>query len=651
MAATNCVWGDIEPLLPLVERPSRYIGGEWVAGACEGERCAGVERETDEGAVCTVDREARGQDGFSFCMIYPDTYELGQPNQALRILVNVVNAAGGMHAERAFLPAVDMIGLMRERGIPLFSLESFRPVRDFDVVGITMPHELAATNVLEVLDLAGIPLRAQDRAQEDPIVVGGGPCALNPEPYAPFFDAITIGEGEEATPELLRCIREARRRGASRDEILLAMAKVPGTYVPSLYDPVPEDEAQKEGRWVKPSAEGVPEVVFKRVFEGFAESDAWEPMTVPYMEIVHDRLNVEILRGCARGCRFCQAGMMYRPVRERSADDIVSAVRRGIEQTGYEEVSLTSLSSTDHSQIREILTRLNAEFADSGVRVSIPSQRLDSFGVDMATLVAGRKKGGLTFAPEAGTQRLRDVINKNVTKDDLMAAAHDAMEAGWRRMKLYFMIGLPTETDEDLVGIAEMANEAYEEMKASTPADQRGSLRLGISVNVFVPKSQTPFQWDGQISPDEAARRVAVIRQNLRYRAITLSYHAPKTSLVEAVMSRGGREVADVVEAAWRNGARFDAWTELFDEQAWAAAFNETGVDAQAIAETSYDSSHAMPWAHISCGADEGFLARERELAYQGVTTEDCTFGDCSLCGVCPSLRVANVLQDVRGVR
>lgn len=651
MAATDRVWGDIEPLLPLVERPSRYIGGEWVAGTCDDGRCDVSEVDGCEGVAGAADRAADAQDAFSFCMIYPDTYELGQPNQALRILVNAVNAQDGMHAERAFLPAVDMIELMREKDVPLFSLESFRPVGGFDAVGITMPHELAATNVLEVLDLAGIPLRSRDRAQEDPIVIGGGPCALNPEPYAPFFDAITIGEGEEATPELLRCIRDARQRGCSRDEILLAMAKVPGTYVPSLYESVPEGEVQTEGRWVRPCCDGVPDVVHKRVFEGFADSDAWEPMTVPYMEIVHDRLNVEILRGCARGCRFCQAGMMYRPVRERSADNVVAAVRRGIEQTGYEEVSLTSLSSTDHSQIREILTRLNAEFADSGVRVSIPSQRLDSFGVDMASLVAGRKKGGLTFAPEAGTQRLRDVINKNVTKDDLMTAARDAMEAGWRRMKLYFMIGLPTETDDDLVGIAEMANEAYETMKASTPADQRGSLRLGISVNVFVPKSQTPFQWDGQISPDEAARRVSVIRQNLKYRAITLSYHAPKTSLVEAVMSRGGREVADAVEAAWRNGARFDAWTELFDERAWVQAFEETGVDAGAIAETSYDSSHAMPWAHISCGADDGFLAHERELAYQGVTTEDCTFGDCTLCGVCPSLHVKNVLQDVRGVR
>lgn len=633
MADKKSVWGDIEPLLPLVERPSRYIGGEWVAGA----------RSNEEAPVGGFD------DVLSFCMVYPDTYELGQPNQALRILVNVANAQDGLHAERAFLPAVDMIELMRKRGIPLFSLESFRPLRDFDVVGITMPHELAATNVLEVLDLAGIPLHAADRTEGDPIVVGGGPCALNPEPYAPFFDAITIGEGEEATPELLQKVRELKAAGASRAEVLSGLARIPGIYVPSLYDVVSEQEAQCSGSWVRPKEEGVPARVTRRIFEGFADSDAWEPMVVPYMEIVHDRLNVEILRGCARGCRFCQAGMMYRPVRERSADNVVAAVRRGIEETGYEEVSLTSLSSTDHSQIREILTRLNAEYADSGVRVSIPSQRLDSFGVDMATLVAGRKKGGLTFAPEAGTQRLRDVINKNVSEDDLLAAAHDAMEAGWRRMKLYFMIGLPTETDDDLVGIARMANATYEAMKAATPADQRGSLRLGISVNVFVPKSQTPFQWDGQIPAEEAARRVGVIRENLKYRAITLSYHAPKTSLVEAVMSRGGREVAAIVEDAWRRGARFDAWTELFDEEAWRQAFDASPADVAAIAEATYESDRVMPWAHISCGTDARFLADERARALEGRTTVDCTFDACTSCGVCPCLGVANELQGERG--
>ncbi len=625
MVRTN-LWERIAALVRTVERPARYIDGEW-----------GARRETP------------GEGDVSFCMVYPDTYELGQPNQALRILVNAVNAQPGMYAERAFLPAVDMIDVMREEGVPAFSLESCAPVREFDVVGITLPHELAATNVLEMLDLAGIAVRAADRAEDDPIVVAGGPCAYNPEPYAPFFDAIMIGEGEEAVPELVARVGELRRAGASREAILRELACMSGVYVPSLYEVVGEDAAQRSGSWLVPVCDEAPRVIEKRVFEGFAASDAWEPMIVPYMEIVHDRLNVEILRGCARGCRFCQAGMMYRPVRERSVDNIVAAVRRGIEETGYEEVSLTSLSSTDHSQIREILERLNAEWGGLGVRISIPSQRLDSFGVDMASLVAGRKKGGLTFAPEAGTQRLRDVINKNVTDDDLISATRAACAEGWRRMKLYFMIGLPTERDEDLLGIAEAANRTYEAMKEATPAEQRGSLRLGISVNVFVPKSQTPFQWDGQISSEEAARRVGVIRGALRYRAITLSYHEPKTSLVEAVMSRGGREVAALVEEAWRRGARFDAWTELFSEEAWRGAADELGIDVAAIAQSTYDSERVMPWAHISCGVDAAFLAAERERALAGQTTADCTFDACSACGVCPSLGVSNEVCSVRG--
>ena len=453
------LWPSIEPLLLEIERPSRYIGSEW-------------------GSL------RKKQAYADLVMIYPDTYELGQANQAMRILVNAVNATEGLAAERAYLPAVDMIDAMRERGIPMFSLESCAPVSEFDVVGITLPHELAATNVLEILDLSGIALHAIDRAEDDPIVIAGGPCVFNPEPYAPFFDAMLIGEGEEHVPEVLETVARLKGEGASRDEILFKLSQIEGTYVPSLYEVVGEQVAQDVGSWVRPRDLGrsdggrAPERIAKRIFKGFAQSDAWEPMIVPFAEAVHDRLNVEVLRGCARGCRFCQAGMMYRPVRERSAANIVSAVKRGIEQTGYEEVSLTSLSSTDHSQIETILTDLNREFCGKGVRISIPSQRLDSFGVHMAELVAGAKKGGLTFAPEAGTQRLRNVINKNVSEEDLFSSIDAACKAGWRRVKLYFMIGLPTETDDDIKGIASLAQRAYDRMKAATPEEQRGSLRI-----------------------------------------------------------------------------------------------------------------------------------------------------------------------------
>ena len=619
------LWPRLEPLLARVERPARYLDHEW----------GSVRKE--------------GAD-FSYCMVYPDTYELGQPNQAVRILVNAVNATEHLAAERAFLPAVDLIDIMREEGIPMFSLESCAPLSEFDAIGITLPHELAATNVLEVLDLSGIALRAIDRGEGDPIVFGGGPCALNPEPYAPFFDAVLVGEGEEALPEALLEVRRMRGLGASRRDILRALAELPGCYVPSLYRVRDEAAAQKAGSWLEPLEEGVPERIEKRLFAGFSESSAWEPCVVPYTECVHDRLSVEVLRGCARGCRFCQAGMMYRPVRERSADNIVESVLEGLADTGYDEVSLTSLSSTDHSQIADILTRLNHACDGKGVRISLPSQRLDSFGVDMAGLVAGQKKGGLTFAPEAGTQRLRDVINKNVTEDDLFGAIDAAFKAGWRRCKLYFMIGLPTETDDDIKGIASLVQRAYDRAKAAVPPEHRGNVRVSASVALFVPKSQTPFQWDGQIPPEEAIRRVNLLRNSVKYRAVDIHWHDPATSFVEAVMSRGGREAADWVEAAWRRGARFDAWTELFNEQAWRDAASELGLDPAAIAQAQWDTTRVMPWAHISSGVSVRYLALERKRADGGVTTPDCTFEKCTGCGACQTLECDNVLMEPRAL-
>ena len=491
-------------------------------------------------------------------------------------------------------------------------------------------------------------MRAEDRSDDDPIVVGGGPCALNPEPYALFFDAINIGEGEESLPEGLQVIRTLRASGASRAEIWRALAGLEGWYVPQLYRWRNAEEAQAGGSWIEPLEEGIPDVIVKRVYKGFSSSSGWEPCIVPFAEAVHDRLNVEILRGCARGCRFCQAGMMYRPVRERSADNVVSSVLTGLAETGYDEVSLTSLSSTDHSQIREILTRLNEAYVDTGVRISIPSQRLDSFGVDMATLVAGQKKGGLTFAPEAGTQRLRDVINKNVTEDDLLEAVDAAFSAGWRRCKLYFMIGLPTETDEDVKGIARPVQKAYERAREVVPKEQRGSIQIGASVALFVPKAQTPFQWDGQIPPEEALRRVNLLRHSVKYRAITISWHDPKTSFVEAVMSRGGREASYLVEEAWKRGARFDAWSEHFNEQAWRDAAADLGFDVEAAAQSSYPLDYVMPWGHISCGTSLKWLARERMLAERAQTTPDCTFDHCSACGVCMSLGIDNELATAR---
>lgn len=621
------LWPRIEGLLRQagrsIERPARYLNHEW---------------------GCTYKPEA----SYRYCMTYPDTYELGQANQAIRILCNCVNKVEGMAAERAFLPAADMCDLMRREGIPAFSLESCAPIGEFDAVGITLPHELAATNVLEFLDLAGIPLHSADRSEGDPMVFAGGPCAFNAEPYAPFFDAIMLGEGEEQLPELLQAHRALKAEGASRAEMLHAFARIQGVYVPSLYDMLSEEEAQERGTWAVPQFDDVPAVIEKRLWEGFADSDAYEPMIVPYTEVIHDRLNVEILRGCTRGCRFCQAGMMYRPVRERSVDNIVSAVCRGLAETGYDEVSLTSLSSTDHSQIEQILRRLNRALEGKGISVSIPSQRLDSFGVEMAELVAGGKRGGLTFAPEAGTQRLRDVINKGVTEDDLFSAIDAAFAAGWRRCKLYFMIGLPTETDDDIKGIASLAQRAYDRAKKAVPENQRGNVRVSISCALFVPKAQTPFQWDGQITPEEAKRRIDLLRRSVKYRAVDVHWHEPDVSLVEAMMSRGGREVAEVVEAAWRAGSRFDAWTEHFSLEAWRNACEACGVSMEGIAQANYDTGYVPPWSHLSAGLFTKFLQRERRLAQEEKTTPDCTYEHCSACGVCMKYDTDIMTQEKR---
>lgn len=623
MSKLTDLWPRVREIVSTAERPSRYINHEW-------------------GSVYKKDAD------FHFCMVYPDVYEVGQPNQALRILVNVVNAREGLSAERGFLPAPDMADKMRAEGIPMFSIESCAPLAEFDAVGVTLSHELVATNVLEMLDLSGIPLHADDRSEDDPFVIAGGPCAYNPEPYAPFFDAFCVGEGEVMLPDGLEFIRNQRKAGATRAEVLRKLATEPGWYVPSLYRWRDTDEAQAAGSWIEPLEEGLPTHIEKQLFTSFAESPGWEPCIVPFAEAVHDRLNVEILRGCARGCRFCQAGMMYRPVRERSADNVVQSVLAGLKETGYDEVSLTSLSTTDHSQIAEILMRLNEACDGTGVRVSIPSQRLDSFGAEMAALVAGKKKGGLTFAPEAGTQRLRDVINKNVTEENLFSAIDAAFSMGWRRCKLYFMVGLPTETDDDLRGIASLCERAYDRAVAAVPREQKGAVQISASLALFVPKAQTPFQWDGQIAPEEAIRRVNLVRSSVKRRSVIVHWHNAATSFIEAIMSRGGRETAALVEGAWRRGARFDAWDEHFDEEAWAAAATDISIDVAGLAQTTFPLDYVLPWEHVSTGVSTRFLRHERELASQGITTPDCSFERCSACGVCPGMKVENELAAPR---
>ena len=616
-------FSDLEPLLARVEKPSRYIDHEW-------------------GTLSKPDADYR------CCMIYPDVYEVGLPNQGIAILYNILNQQEGISCERGYVPWVDMADAMREAHVPLLSLEGAAPVASFDIVGFHVPHEMAATNYLEALDLAGIPLLASERSEEDPLVVAGGPSVYNPEPLCGFFDAMLIGEGEEALVEVCQKHRALRDAGASRTEIVRALATIPGVYVPSLYDVCHDGPCSASGYVVPKKGTGAPAVIYRRVVEDFGATEPVSQSCVPYAQLVHDRLSVEILRGCARGCRFCQAGITYRPVRERSADQIVSAVMDGLSRTGYDEVSLTSLSTTDHSCIREVLNRLNRQLEHTGISVSIPSQRLDSFGVDMAQSVAGEKKGGLTFAPEAGSQRMRDIINKNVTEDDLFRAAKAAYEAGWNRMKLYFMMGLPGERDEDIVAIAHLADRVLELGRSVVPKSRRGSISVSISVSVFIPKASTPFQWCAQLDYDEVRRRQHLLVSSVKNRAVRVHYHDAETSLVEAALSRTGREMTPVIIEAWKRGARFDAWSEHFSLERWEESARAHGLDLRKIVHTPFQLDDRLPWEHISTGASQGFFKREFRRAFAEETTPDCTRTSCTGCGICPTLHVHNVLQGER---
>ncbi|MDR1421606.1 MAG: TIGR03960 family B12-binding radical SAM protein [Coriobacteriales bacterium] len=619
------LWDRLEPLLPTVERPSRYIDHEYNA------------RHVDFSSDCSTAPEPV----YRAALLYPDTYEIGQANQAIAILYDAIWRLEDCVAERVFLPWIDLAQLMREQGIPLFSLESCSSVAGFDFLGITLSHELAATNVLEALDLAGIPLHADERKGLTPLIVGGGPVAYNPEPIAAFFDAFVIGEGEEVISELIAVHRRCIEEGLSRSELFVQLAHIPGVYVPSLYAP---DETGA----LLPLGQGIPSRISKRIVGNL---DSWPIITdviVPYAEVSHDRLTVEVLRGCARGCRFCQAGMTGRPVRERRVDTIVSAVSEGLACTGFDEVSLTSLSTTDHSRIEELLRRLNGVLEGTSVGISLPSQRLDAFGIDMAHLVAGQRRAGLTFAPEAGTQRLRDSINKNVSDGDVLDAVTRAFEAGWRRCKLYFMLGLPSERDEDVLGIVELANRAYAAAKEAVADDQRSKVRMSVSVSVFVPKAQTPFQWEGQPTLEEIERRVTLLRSARLHKGIDLHWHDPAASRIEAALARAGRDGSTLIEAAFRSGATFDAWSERFDATAWERAAVLAGKDLAEMAERNFEVNEPLPWGHISAGLDARWLARERARALAGETTADCSFADCSACGVCDATGASNDLAGER---
>ncbi|MCR4401823.1 MAG: TIGR03960 family B12-binding radical SAM protein [Firmicutes bacterium] len=607
----------LDELLEKVERPARYVDGEWNA----------VHKSLDEVEVTVL-------------LAFPDTYEVGMSHLGLKILYYLLNQREDVACERTFMPWVDMHSAMKERGIPLYSLESRLPACEFDILGFSLQYELSYTNVLAMLDLAGIPARSSARREDDPIVIAGGPCAYNPEPIAPFLDAVLLGEGEEAVGEIVDVYKEAKREGLPRREVLEALARVPGVYVPSLY----EVEYGKDGKLsrILPTSSAAAYPVEKRVVRDLDAVPFPDKFVVPFAEIIHDRIMLEIFRGCTHGCRFCQAGMVYRPVRERDLDDLCDLAGRLVTSTGYEEMSLMSLSSADYSRIRELVSSLLERYSGSGVAVSLPSLRVDSFSVDLAKEVEKGRRTGLTFAPEAGTQRLRDVINKGVNRDDLLEAVRAAFAAGWQGVKLYFMIGLPTETEDDLAGIVDLAREALACGKEQTlRAGSKRPPQVTVSVSSFVPKAHTPFQWHPQAPVEDLVAKQDYLKRHLRGKGLKLMWHDVKASFLEAVFSRGDRRLAAAVEEAAALGCRFDAWHEELRFEEWQKAFVRARVRPEFYANEHWGYDDVLPWEHLSAGVSKEYLAAESARAAQGVTTPDCRLGKCVKCGVCPQLGVA----------
>ena len=589
-------------------KPARYLGEEYNS------------IHKDHGAV-----------DVTFALAFPDTYEVGMSHLGLRLLYHVLNQREDTACERVFAPWIDMAEQMRQSGTPLWALESGRPVVEFDILGISLQHELNFTNALYLMDLAGIPLASADRGPDQPLVVAGGPAAFNPEPMADFFDLIVVGDGEAAAGQLVDLVR---RHGRDRPALLQEAAAAGGPagfYVPSLYRPTYGPSGELAG--VSATEATARPVIAKALVPDIGAVTPPDRPLVPFLDVVHDRITLEVCRGCTRGCRFCQAGMIYRPVRERSRQDLLDLAERQVRSTGHEEISLSSLSATDYSEIGPLVTALIERHGGRGIGVALPSLRTDAFSVDLAAEIQKVRKSGLTFAPEAGTERLRRVINKNVTEGDLLDAVSAAFRKGWDRVKLYFMIGLPTETDEDVLGIADLARRVWACHAELRPG--RG-LRLTVSCASFVPKAHTPFQWDGQAPLAELERRQSLLRAALP-RRIKLSWHDARQSFIEAVLARGDRRLGPAVAAAYRRGCRFDAWDEHFQFDEWTAALDEVGIIPAEYANRERDRDEVLPWDHIHTGVDRDYLWRERQRALRGEQTADCRLGECHACGVCPA--------------
>jgi radical SAM family uncharacterized protein len=612
------LWPRLEPLLAHVERPARYVG-------CE------------DGAV--VPQHAPHK--VAWLLAYPDAYEVGLPNQGLQILYEILNERPDAVAERTYAPWRDLEAKLRQHRLPLFSVDSHRPAADFDVLAFNLSAELVYTNVLNCIDLAGLPLRAVDRGPEHGFVVAGGHCTYNPEPLADFVDFFVIGDGEEVVSEITEVLapwKASTRAPGSRQAVLVDLARIDGVYVPSLYDVVYDGPALVS---VTPRHDGVPETVQKRTI---ADLGAWpypKRQLVPLTEVVHDRLNVEIFRGCTRGCRFCQAGMITRPVRERPADQVRQMVSDGLRRTGYDEVSLTSLSSADYSGISEVVSGIINEPSCGGqVSVSLPSLRVDAFTVGIATEIQRVRRTGLTFAPEAGTWRMRQVINKLIGEDDLYGAVDSAFSQGWQRIKLYFLTGLPTETDEDTLGIAELARNCV----AIGRRHHRG-VTVTASVGGFVPKPQTPFQWFGQETVDGLRRRISLLRDaTQRSRGVNLRWHDPRATLAEGIASRGDRRIGAVIEEVWRAGGTFQEWSEFFELDRWTEAMERHGLSIEWYVNRERSRDEILPWDHISAGLHPDFLWQEWTDALAVQALPDCRWTPCYDCGACTGYGLEHVV-------
>ena len=613
------VWPQLESLLAKVQKPARYIGLE-------------------DGSV----RPEHGAGKVAWLLVYPDTYEIGLPNQGLQILYEILNERPDAVAERTYAPWVDLEAELRAHGLPLFSVDTHRAAADFDVLAFNLSAELVYTNVLNCIDLAGAPVRAADRGPEHPLVCAGGHCTYNPEPLADFLDFVVLGDGEEVVSEITDVVRAWKTSGRngdrSRPAVLRELASIPGVYVPSMYDVRYEGDKLVS---VTPRFDGVPERVEKRTIADLAEWPYPKQQLVPLTEVVHDRLNVEVFRGCTRGCRFCQAGMITRPVRERPLEQVRTMVDAGLRRTGYDEVALTSLSTADFSDIEPLVRDIIADPVNGQpTSVSLPSLRVDAFTVGIATEIQKGRRSGLTFAPEAGSWRMRQVINKLIREDDLYGAVGSAYSQGWRRVKLYFLTGLPTETDIDTLGIADLARNCIEigREHAKNPS-------VTVSVGGFVPKPFTPFQWFGQNTVSELHRKIGLLRDSVRkQRGVQLKWHDPKATAIEGLASRGDRRLGAVIEDVWRHGGTFQEWSERFDLDLWTDAMARHGLDLDWYVYRHRTEDEVLPWDHLSAGLHKDFLWQDWRDALAEIGLEDCRWTPCYDCGACTGYSIEHIV-------